>query len=233
MAEPAADHAHAAAAAAVAARGAGNRHAEARLFRRARLVRHSHVRPPFAAHVVAVVRRLGARHVAGRRPVVPRHRSRLPAFLPLARLRRVAAPDPALARSGAPRAALEPPRRPQLGGRHDAAVGALLDDLAALHRFTPQLPRRRRIAARRAAAGRVRGQPQPGRCAAGAVPLFREPGDRPRRESRRSTVASRCSSSTAATTAIRRTPDGWRMAWTGQRRGDDTERYVLYLRSAP
>jgi hypothetical protein len=29
------------------------------------------------------------------------------------------------------------------------------------------------------------------------------------------------------------TPDGWRMAWTGQRRGDDTERYVLYLRSAP
>ena len=28
------------------------------------------------------------------------------------------------------------------------------------------------------------------------------------------------------------TPDGWRMAWTGQRRGDDTERYVLYLRSA-
>jgi len=29
------------------------------------------------------------------------------------------------------------------------------------------------------------------------------------------------------------TPDGWRMAWTGQRRGDDTERYVLYLRSTP
>jgi 4-amino-4-deoxy-L-arabinose transferase-like glycosyltransferase len=29
------------------------------------------------------------------------------------------------------------------------------------------------------------------------------------------------------------TPDGWRMAWTGQRRGDNTERYVLYLRSAP
>ena len=29
------------------------------------------------------------------------------------------------------------------------------------------------------------------------------------------------------------TPDGWQMAWTGRRHGDDTERYVLYLRTAP
>jgi 4-amino-4-deoxy-L-arabinose transferase-like glycosyltransferase len=28
-------------------------------------------------------------------------------------------------------------------------------------------------------------------------------------------------------------PDGWQIAWTGHRRGDDTERYVLYLRAAP
>jgi len=27
-------------------------------------------------------------------------------------------------------------------------------------------------------------------------------------------------------------PDGWRMAWEGQRRGDDTERFVLYTRNA-
>jgi hypothetical protein len=26
--------------------------------------------------------------------------------------------------------------------------------------------------------------------------------------------------------------DGWRVAWEGRRRGDATERYVLYLRQA-
>jgi 4-amino-4-deoxy-L-arabinose transferase-like glycosyltransferase len=29
------------------------------------------------------------------------------------------------------------------------------------------------------------------------------------------------------------TPDGWRAAWSGQRHGDDTERYILYLRTIP
>jgi 4-amino-4-deoxy-L-arabinose transferase-like glycosyltransferase len=30
-----------------------------------------------------------------------------------------------------------------------------------------------------------------------------------------------------------RTPDGWEPVWEGHRRGDDTERYVLYIRKAP
>jgi 4-amino-4-deoxy-L-arabinose transferase-like glycosyltransferase len=29
------------------------------------------------------------------------------------------------------------------------------------------------------------------------------------------------------------TPEGWQAVWTGRRHGDDTERYVLYLRKAP
>jgi hypothetical protein len=28
-------------------------------------------------------------------------------------------------------------------------------------------------------------------------------------------------------------PEGWRAVWEGRRRGDDTERYVLYARVAP
>jgi len=31
----------------------------------------------------------------------------------------------------------------------------------------------------------------------------------------------------------RAVPVGWQLVWTGQRHGDDTERYVLYLRKAP
>ena len=27
-------------------------------------------------------------------------------------------------------------------------------------------------------------------------------------------------------------PEGWRVAWEGQRRGDDTERFVLYAKVA-
>jgi len=31
----------------------------------------------------------------------------------------------------------------------------------------------------------------------------------------------------------RAAPEGWQYAWSGQRHGDDTERYILYLRKAP
>ena len=101
-----------------AARGARDRHAEARLLGRARLVRHPHVRPPLAAHVVALVRRLRARHDARRSrgsSATPKPGYR-PSFHWLAfglslflTVLWVAA--------GAPRAPVESARRPQLGRR--------------------------------------------------------------------------------------------------------------------
>ena len=146
--------------------------------------------------------------------------------------RRVRAPHAALARARASGAPLESPRGAQLGGRHDAAVGALLDDLAALSRFAAQLSRRRagawrRICRRRAASPAATWASRSARCSStsrGSSPCAR------RRLRRR--AAPRCSSSTAATTARRPPPDGWHIAWEGQRRGDDTERFVLYARNA-
>ena len=146
-------------AAARAARPAGRargRHAEARLLRRARLVRHPDVRAPRRARVEAwfdaylhgmpdPVARLFRDTEAGYRP----------SFSILA-IGSSAFAHVAVARAGAAGAALESPRRPQLGRRNDAPLGALLDDLAALPRLAAQLPHgragARRCSCRRKAA---------------------------------------------------------------------------------
>ena len=196
---------------------AGDRHAEARLFRRARLVRHSHLRPPLAAHVVAVVRRLGARHGAGRRPDVPRHRGRLPAA------RSIGSPSACrLFLTLLWLALVRPARRSNRRAVLNWAAGMTL--LWALYStiWLPYLDSRRSYRAvaeslrARAAARRLRGQPEPGRSAAGAVPLFREPRDRARGDVGRSTDCTRCWSSTAAHDGVPAPPRGWEIGVDGR-----------------
>ena len=233
MAEPRVDVPDAAAAAACASRRARDRHAEARLLGRARLVRHPDVRP----------RSRRSRGGFGSTPTrsgmslpvasaVPRHRSRLPAAVRLACDRRLGAAHAAVARARAPGAALESARGAELGGGHDAAVGAVLDDLAALSRFAPQLPRRRAGAGARTCRARLRREPQPRRAAARAVPVFRRPRDDARGNDAAARLRRRCSSSTGGSTAPPPRRMAGRSVWEGQRRGDDTERFVaLHARS--
>ena len=174
------------------------------------------------------------RDAAAGRAALPRHRSRLPAApcsgSPLVRL---GIPDAAVARAGPARTPLEPARGAQLGRGHDAALGTLLDDLAAVSRFAPQLSLRAPSPGPAPAARRLRREPQPGRVAACAVPrISRISSPSARRRTARPRLHQRCSSSTAASTARRPTPAGWTPVWEGHRRGDDTERFVLYRRDA-
>ena len=82
MPDPKLAYAHSAAGSVRAARGARSRLAEARLFRRARLVRHPDVRPGRVAGVGILDRFLRARHVAAGRAVVPGFGGGLPAVVP-------------------------------------------------------------------------------------------------------------------------------------------------------
>ena len=118
--------------------------------------------------------------------------------------------------AGAARAPLESPRRPQLGGGHDAALGPLHDDLAALSRFAPQLSRGRRIAAharcRAKAAWRAATWATRSACCSSTSPnlvTVREE-DRPDRRLQRAR-----SSSTAATTASAESPTDGTPYWSG------------------
>ncbi len=54
-----------------------------------------------------------------------------------------------------------------------------------------------------------------------------------REERCRPTTAPRCWCSMAATTATPAAPAGWEIAWEGRRRGDDTERFVLFRKDGP
>ena len=125
------------------ARRARDRHAEARLLGRARLVRHPHLRPSLAAPLVAVVRRLRA--AACRRPSRGSSATPSPGTGPPFHWAAFAL---SVFLTALWLALVRPARRsnrrarPQLGGGDDVAVGALLDDLAALPRFAAQLPRR-------------------------------------------------------------------------------------------
>ena len=97
----------------------------------------------------------GRRHVARDRAHARRQRAGLPVRPASLGARRGDPDDAAVDRAGAARAALEPARDPQLGGRRRAAVGPAVDHLAALRRPAPQLPRRGRVAALAAARGRA------------------------------------------------------------------------------
>ena len=146
-----------------------------------------------------------------RRAAVPRHRSRLPAVVPL---------GSALAASAFLTllwlALVRPARRSNRRAVLNWAAGMTLlwalyiDDLAALPRFAPQLPRRRANRCARAlpregcVASRNLGEPQRAlfHYFAGLVTVREEnaPID---------TTATRCSSSTAAATREPPPPDGW------------------------
>ena len=163
---------HPAAGSVRAARGARSRFAEARLLRRARLVRHTHVRPGRHDGLGILDRCLRERHVAARRAAFPRHGSGLPPSFHLGAMLAAVVAHAAVDHAGAAGAALQSARDSQLGRRRDADLGAGHDDLAALPRFAPQLPERRRKCRHAHAAQRMRREPQPGRAAARAVLLF-------------------------------------------------------------
>ncbi len=135
---------------------------------------------------------------------LPRHRARIPAARAMAGGRGLGIPDGVLVRAGPAGAPDQPPRGAQLGGRDDAGVGAVHVDLAALSGFAAQLPLGRRGAGARAAARRLRGEPEPRRAAARAAPLLRGHRDRAGGAQSRITNARWCWSSTAGTTACRR-----------------------------
>ena len=125
------------------------------------------------------------------------------------------------------------PRGAQLGGRHDAAVGARTRRSGCRTSIRAAAIASMAEALRDApAARRLRREPQPGRAAARAASLFREPRDGARGDAPIDATATRCSCSTAASTATPAALDGWQSVWEGQRRGDDTERFVLYVRKA-
>ena len=186
-------------AAACAARRARDRHAEAELLGRARLVRHPDVRPRRGARVVALVRLARARDGGAGRARPARHRSRIPAAAGSGSRSSVSALLTLLwLAARAPGAALESPRGAELGGRNDAAVGALLDDLAAVPRFAPQLPDGGAVDGVAPAGARMRREPQSRRAAARAVPLFRGPRHRARGNSADARTAPPSSSNSAA-----------------------------------
>ena len=76
------------------------------------------------------------------RGAVPRHRDRLPADVPSGRGPRRDLPDAAVGRARAPGAPQQSPRAAELGRGRYAGVGAVLDDLAAVSRLAPLVPRR-------------------------------------------------------------------------------------------
>jgi hypothetical protein len=170
-----------------------------------------------------------ARHVARHRPDVPRHRDRLPADLQAVGDVRGARHDDLLDRDGAAGAPQQPARGAQLGDRRHAAVGARVDDLAAVPRLAPQLPRRRRVDPHPAPRRRLRREPQPRRRAARVVRVLRGLEDRARgiRPRRRLRAAARAARPRGHRCAA---PAGMRAIWEGQRRGDATEKFVLYRR---
>ena len=133
-----------------------------------------------------------------------------------------------LVRPGAP---LEPARDPQLGGRRDADLGPGHDDLAALPRFAPQLSldgreRRDAPAARRAASRAAIWASRSARCSTISPGI----DDRARGSAAGARRATRCWSSTGGCTAAPSRPPAGRRCGAARRRGDDTERFVLYVR---
>src|SRR5450631_466016 len=123
----------------VAARCSGDRYPQAGLLRRARLVRHPDLR---AAGLVAVGALAGVIASRPARTVCAHfqgHPARLPDALAIAAGAVVRGAHSALACPSETGAALESPRDAQLGGRDDAGLGHVHDDLAALPRFAAKL----------------------------------------------------------------------------------------------
>ena len=145
-----------------------------------------------------------------------------------------AVPDGAVGRARAPGAAQQPPRGAQLGGRRDAALGPRTRRSgcrtsirgAAIARSIESA--RARSCLRRAASRAATWASRSARCSTIS------PGSTPCARKRSPThECPRCSCSTAGSaSAPRRRPAGT-CVWDGRRRGDDTERFVLYRRNAP
>ncbi len=215
------------------ARRAGGRHAAARLLRRARLVRHPHLRPAGGAGVVGCG---STRWRNGISPAIARvFRDTEPGYRPplhWLRGRRLAVPVAAVAGAGPAGTAHQPPRGAELGRRDDAGVGALHVDLAALPRLAAQLPAGRRGAGAAAAGHGLRRQPQPGRRRSGRCSTIspasspcarRLPGDH---DCALLLVQyGRRDGDAGARTSAGRSPG------QGARRGDDTERFVLFRKT--
>ena len=174
---------------------------------------------------------IGGMPVPGR-TALSRHRGRIPARVQRRRHRRVGLPHAAVARAGPPRAPVESARRAELGRRNDAHLGALLDDLAPVSRLAAQLPhgRRRRSRAKLPTEGCVAsrnlGEPQRAlfQYFAGLVTTREEvsPGN----------ACNMLLVQYGRTDGEMLVPEGWTTVWSGNRRGDDTERFVLYRRDA-
>ncbi len=110
--------------------------------------------------------------------------------------------------------------------------GLVTDDLAAVSRFAPQLPLDGGESSRCACRARqLPREPQPGRAAARAVRLFLRHPHRARRGPTGARLRHGCWSSTGGSAADPEPPEGWTPIWSGARRGDDTERFVLYKRT--
>ena len=156
-----------------AAGGARGRLAEARLLRRARLVRHPDLRPHGDPHVGRVDRRVPQRHVAARRAPVPRHRSR--ATSPSFHLGSMLA---ALALTVLWVALVRPARRSNRRAILNWAAGVTLLWGLVTTIWLPYLDSRRsyrwtvEALARELPRDTLRREPQPGRAAARAVQLL-------------------------------------------------------------
>ena len=145
------------------------------------------------------------------RAALPRHRGGLSSAVRLGAPSRMSALLTVLwLAAGPPRAPLEPARRPQLGRGHDAAVGALSrrsgcpTSIRGAATATVAESLRSRAAARR-----LRREPQSRRRAAGAVQVLREPRDRARGERADRPLQRAPRPVRPATMRDARSPDGW------------------------
>ena len=226
----------AAAAAAVPARRARGRHAAARLLRRARLVRHPDLRPAGGARLVASGSTRTSHGMSPRdRAPLPRHRGRLPSAVP----------------AGSPISLsafltvlwlvlVRPARRSNRRAVLNWAAGMTLVWGLYMTIWLPYLDSRRSYrpvaeALAHAAAGATAASraaisaSRSARCSSISPDLVTV------REEKRPTHD--CAAAAGPVRPARRRARscrlGWEIAWEGHRRGDDTERFVLFREDAP